>query len=227
MEETPQNSAVGVHSAKYWPEKPALWFAQLDAQFSLRGITSEETKYCHVVSQLDAKTAQEIEDILLAPPAERKYSHVKEELIRRLSTSKQSKIKQLLEHEEIGDRTPSQFLRHIRALAGTDVPEDFMRTLWMSRLPASMQSVLATQDGVALEKMAVLADRIAEVTPTQMYPAAPSSSVAAFGDINALVEKVAAMVVDKMGARGRSRRRSVGNLGFYLQFPRRLRNNQL
>ncbi|XP_015438096.1 PREDICTED: uncharacterized protein LOC107193207, partial [Dufourea novaeangliae] len=122
----------------------------LDAQFVLRGITQEDTKFHHVVAQLDAKSAQEVEDILLTPPAENKYTRLKDELVARLSTSKQRKIKQLLEHEERGDRTPSQFLRHTRSLAGNDVPEDFIRTLWPSRLPVFMQSVLATQDGVEL-----------------------------------------------------------------------------
>ncbi|XP_076649882.1 uncharacterized protein LOC143357352 [Halictus rubicundus] len=118
------------------------------------------------------------------------------------------KIKQLLEHEERGDRTPSQFLRHIRSLAGNEVPEDFIRTLWMSRLPVAMQSVLATQDGVELEKVAALADRISEVTPAQIHPAAAANNVAALGDINALVEQIAALVTTKLEGRGRQPRSS-------------------
>ncbi|XP_076655177.1 uncharacterized protein LOC143360335 [Halictus rubicundus] len=200
--------AVAVHMAKFWAEKPALWFAHLDAQFGLRGITQEDTKYHHVVAQLDVKTAQEVEDILLNPPEQNKYTRLKDELIARLSTSKQRKIKQLLEHEERGDRTPSQFLRHIRSLAGNEVPEDFIRTLWMSRLPVAMQSVLATQDGVELEKVAALADRISEVTPAQIHPAAAANNVAALGDINALVEQIAALVTTKLEGRGRQPRSS-------------------
>ncbi|KZC06854.1 hypothetical protein WN55_08599, partial [Dufourea novaeangliae] len=185
-----------------------LWFSQMDAQFALRGITQETTKFHHVVAQLDPKSEQEVEDILLNPPAENQYTRLKDELIARLSTSKQRKIKQLLEHEERGDRTPSQFLRHMRSLAGNDVPEDFIRTLWTSRLPVSMQSVLATQDGVELEKVAVLADRIGEVAPAQVHPTASANNVAAIGDINALVEQIAALVTTKLEGRGRHRRRS-------------------
>lgn len=209
MEAAAQNAAVAIHTAKFWPEKPALWFAQLDAQFALRGITQEETRYWHVVAQLDVRSAQEVEDVLLNPPAENKYTKLKDELIARLSTSKQRKLKQLLEHEEKGDRTPSQFLRHMRSLAGDDVPEEFIRTLWTSRLPVSMQSVLATQDGVELDKMAVLADRIAEVAPAQASAPPAAGNVAAVGDINALVDQIAALVTAKLEGRGRPRTRSV------------------
>ncbi|XP_076655171.1 uncharacterized protein LOC143360328 [Halictus rubicundus] len=185
MEPPAQNMAVAVDMAKFWAEKPALWFAHLDAQFGLRGITQEDTKYHHVEAQLDVKTAEEVEDILLNPPEQNKYTRLKEELIARLSTSKQRKMKQLLEHEERGDRTPSQFL-----------------------LPVTMQSVLATQDGVELEKVAALTDRISEVTPAQIHPAAAANNVAALGDIDALVEQIAACVTTKLKGRGRQPRRS-------------------
>jgi hypothetical protein len=44
----------------------------------------------------------------------------------------------------MGDRQPSQFLRHLRGLA-PDVPEDFLYTIWSSRLPLNIQTILAGQ----------------------------------------------------------------------------------
>lgn len=35
----------------------------------------------------------------------------------------------------MGDTTPSQMLRDIQKLAGTDVPETMVRGLWMKKLP--------------------------------------------------------------------------------------------
>jgi hypothetical protein len=32
-------------------------------------------------------------------------------------------------HEEMGDRKPSQFLRHLKSLA-PEVPDDFLRSIW-------------------------------------------------------------------------------------------------
>ncbi|XP_033222559.1 uncharacterized protein LOC117176428 [Belonocnema kinseyi] len=79
--------------------------------------------------------------------------------------SQDQKTRRLLEHEEIGDRTPSQFLRHLRDLAGNVVPDAVLRPLWLGRLPASMQVILATQNQAQLDKLAQLADAIAEATP--------------------------------------------------------------
>jgi hypothetical protein len=46
---------------------------------------------------------------------------------RRLSTSREQRVRQLLSHEEIGDRKPSLFVQYLKALA-PDVPDDFLRT---------------------------------------------------------------------------------------------------
>lgn len=148
----------------FWPEKPSLWFVQLEGQFALNHITQDTTKYYYVSANLDSRYASEVEDILLNPPEADKYNTLKQELIKRLSTSREQKIKQLLEHEEIGDRTPSQFLRHLKNLAGNEVPGEFLRTLWIGRLPSNMQAILATQTNADSNAISALADKIAEVT---------------------------------------------------------------
>jgi hypothetical protein len=37
-------------------------------------------------------------------------------------------------HKEMGDRNPLQFLRHFKSLV-PEVPDDFLRGIWSSRLP--------------------------------------------------------------------------------------------
>ncbi|XP_076389540.1 uncharacterized protein LOC143264774 [Megachile rotundata] len=73
----------------------------------------------------------------------------------------------LLELVEIGDRKPSQFLRHLRGLAGTCVSESLLRTLWLGRLSANVQAILATQMETPLDKVAELADAITETIPSR------------------------------------------------------------
>lgn len=157
-----QVDKISIRVPPFWPEKPALWFSQLEAQFQLNHITSDATMFWHVISQLENKYALEVEDIILTPPDRDKYITIKSELIKRLSTSQQQRIRQLLEYEEIGDRTPTQFLRHLRSLAGNTVQEEFLKTLWMNRLPTVMQAILTGQDGLTLNKIAELADKIRE-----------------------------------------------------------------
>ena len=101
-------------------------------------------------------------------------------------------MRRLLEREEIGDRTPSQFLRHLRELAVSAVPDHFLKTIWTARLPKVMQGILATQDASPLDQIAVLADKIYETDQTHVVAVA-SSSASGQTDIgiSALVKQVA------------------------------------
>jgi hypothetical protein len=112
----------------FWPDRPGLGFAQAEAQFSFASVTSETTKLKYVVSQLEYRHAAEVEDIIVSPPANEPSPTLKAQLGRRLSLSPDQRIPQLLTHEEMGDRKPSQFLRHLKSLA-PDVPEDFL-SIW-------------------------------------------------------------------------------------------------
>jgi hypothetical protein len=130
----------------FWPERPAVWFAQPEVQFFFAGISSEKTKFCHVISPLDQRYAAELEEIITSQPERDPYTTLRAELMRRLSPSREQRIRQFLTLE-MGDHKPSQFLRHLRSLA-PDVPEDFLHTIWSSRLlptygPFSLASMRA------------------------------------------------------------------------------------
>lgn len=80
---------VGVRVPPFYPEKPALWFAQLESQFALANITTDTTKYHYAMGQLEPIYAAEVEDIITAPPAPDKYERLRIELIKRLSASRE------------------------------------------------------------------------------------------------------------------------------------------
>ncbi|XP_020298081.1 uncharacterized protein LOC109862438 [Pseudomyrmex gracilis] len=132
--ECPSNR-IGIRIPAFWPKDPELWFAQVEGQFSVGGITDDYTKYAYVVSRLEPKQARKIKDVITSPPEENKYEASKRTLVQRLTDSREQQIRKLLEQEDIGDRRPSQFLQHISTLAGTAVPEELLRTLWLARLP--------------------------------------------------------------------------------------------
>lgn len=116
------------------------------------------------VSHIETRHAKEIKDLITLPPGANKYETIKKTLIQRLSVSQEQQIRQLLEHEEIGDRKPSQFLRHLQNLAGVTVPESLLRTLWMGILPPQLQAILTTRSADNLNEVADQADRFHEVT---------------------------------------------------------------
>ncbi|KAJ0169274.1 hypothetical protein K1T71_015072 [Dendrolimus kikuchii] len=145
------------------PEDPELWFALVEGQFESHDITDDHIKFTNVTTNLDLQYAKSVKDIIINPPQRNRYERIKTELIKRLSASHEKKVKQLLTHEELGDRKPSQFLRHLQDLAGPSVPDDFLRSIWSNRLPHNIQTVLASQPTHSLEQLADLADRIQEL----------------------------------------------------------------
>jgi len=223
-------SKIAVRVPPFWPEEPELWFLQLEGQFALCGITDDEAKYAHVLSKIEPRQAREIKDVLIHPPTADKYRTIKKALIQRLTDSQEQRIRQLLEHEELGNRKLSQFLRHLSTLAGTAVPTELIRTLWLGRLPAQIQAILATRTDDRLEDVAEQADRIYEIrTKSVVAAAAPSlpqeplhtqpntSQTATNSQIMMLTQQMAALTMqmtkltqewNKEKARNRARSRS-------------------
>ncbi|XP_063963928.1 uncharacterized protein LOC135156193 [Lytechinus pictus] len=171
-------AAVALKLPPYWPNDPAVWFAQVQAQFMTRGITSEETQFAYIVSALQPEIAQEVRDILMNPPKDTPYSHLKAELIRRTSVSEQKRLHQLLTQEELGDRKPSQLLRRMEQLLGSDhLDETIFKQLFLQRLPHHVQTILASsRDDMKVTQLADLADRIIDIGSTSTVSAVSSPS---------------------------------------------------
>jgi hypothetical protein len=175
VDDKENQTKLAIRVPPFWPEEPELWFAQLEGQFALSKIIDDEARYAYVLSRIEPKQAKEIKDVITHSPAQQKYETIKKALIQRLTDSQAQRIRQLLEHEELGDRKPSQFLRHLSTLAGTTVSGELLRTLWLGRLPSSMQAILATRTEDRLEDIAEQADRIHEVNCNKTIVLATSS----------------------------------------------------
>ncbi|XP_037508688.1 uncharacterized protein LOC119385287 [Rhipicephalus sanguineus] len=185
----------------YWPKNPRVWFSQVEARFQLRRITSQESKYLHVVAALPPDIADAIDDVLASPPSEKAYDELKSIVLKRLEASEQSRLQQLLSHEELGDKRPSQLLHRMRQLLGQQASEErqqpLLRELFLQRLPQSTRMILAGSDDVALERLAQLADRITDCTePSKMSVAAAgiSEHASRLGRLEDRVDRLAAAV---------------------------------
>ncbi|KII60614.1 hypothetical protein RF11_12080 [Thelohanellus kitauei] len=74
-------NAVAIKLPTFWTAQPRVWFVQTEAQFHLRGIVSDTTKYYYVVGALDQETAGRMIDTLSKPPLEGKYENLKSKLL--------------------------------------------------------------------------------------------------------------------------------------------------
>ncbi|GFR97971.1 retrovirus-related Pol polyprotein [Elysia marginata] len=65
--------SVAMKLPTFWVTSPLAWFAQAEAQFALRNITPDETKYFHILAALDTNKATRAVSLLTAPPPSNKY----------------------------------------------------------------------------------------------------------------------------------------------------------
>ena len=65
----------------FWPDRPALWFAQAEAQFELAVVTSVRTKFNYLISHLDHRHSAEVENVVTSPKAKHPYKMLKTELV--------------------------------------------------------------------------------------------------------------------------------------------------
>ena len=166
LEEPTIVSAVATRLPPFWPANPRIWFVQVEAQFSRRGITSSRTMYEEIICALPTEYATEVQDLLLTPPEEEPYEKLKDQLIARLADSERQKLRQLLTAEELGDRKPTQLLRKMQLLLGEKakfINGSLLRELFLQRLPSNVQMILASADEMTVERLAEMADRIMDV----------------------------------------------------------------
>ena len=184
-------AAVNVKLPPFWPADPQVWFAQVEAQFTTRGITQQHKKFDYIIASLSPEYTTEVRDLILQPPAAAPYDTLKHQLIQRTAASEQRRLQQLFNAEELGDRKPTQLLRRMQQLLGDKagaMGSSVLRELFLQRLPANVRMVLAsTPDTANLENLAQLADKVMEV-------AAPSVSTVSATHLSDEFERLRAEV---------------------------------
>lgn len=117
--------------------------------------------YCGLPPSL----ANSISDLISDSSPDSTYESVKAEILGRKSASAQISFRHLLENEDIGDRTPTQFPRHLRELSGgSNNDEELLRMLLLFRLPPTVTAILAPSlDSSGLNQVATMGDKIMEI----------------------------------------------------------------
>lgn len=194
---------------RFWRDNPALWFAQVEAQFEMHRVSLDRARFHIVMSELDTELFSEVSDIVLAPPTDA-YVQLKRRLIEHFSVSEEKRIKQLLTNMDIGDKKPSALLREMRSLANGGVTDDFLRTMWMQRLPMQSQAILSTSTE-QLDNLAKMADKIGDINVPVYSSGSGISAVHVFPDLEEIKKQIEALnAAIQQLRRERSRSRSGG-----------------
>ncbi|XP_076383719.1 uncharacterized protein LOC143260968 [Megalopta genalis] len=146
----------------FWREEPKLWFAMLEREFAAYTVKADAVKCAAVIRHLDTASMKVVADVIAAPPSDDSYIQIKEALISRLAASEETQLRQLLSGIDLQNKRPSELLREMTLLAGKNVSDSVLCTLWLQRLPSRVQEVLSVVEGVSTEKLALLADKTIE-----------------------------------------------------------------
>lgn len=198
----PSSGVVGgtttITLPQLWLADPSLWFIQVENKFRIHRITSEVRKHELLVEALPPQAMAEIRDILVGPPGDTPYTTVKQALLHRLVPPKHRRIQQLLCNEELGDRRPTQFLRHLQHLLG-DQPDgsetSILRELFLQRLPPTVRMALVPAQDKTLSELAEMADDMMDVAPA-VINAAHTSPISEADSLRETVKDLAAEVAN-------------------------------
>lgn len=199
-----QVNRVSLKLPPFWDKHPRLWFASVESQFVMSGISQDTTKFYSVISTLTSDVLNYVSDIVLQPPENDKYGKLKERLIADFSESEQSRIKAVLSELVLGDDKPSHLLRKMKQLAGTTLGEEFLKTLWLQRLPTQHQAILSVSED-SLDKLALMADKIHESTGSSIMEIKSAQiSLSDFETLRMQISELSKQVEGFTSSRGRN-----------------------
>ena len=110
--------AVSLKLPSLWTNDVETWFAQAEAQFALRDITNETTKFHHVASVLSADVASKVSSILQNLPGHNPYTALKKELACKYQITEHERAAANFNIPALGDERPSQIMDRMLHLLG-------------------------------------------------------------------------------------------------------------
>ena len=153
------NNAAFLKLPEFWETSAAAWFAQAEAQFALRGITDDDTRYYHVVSALGSSTAARTVGFITSPPALDKYGKFKAHLLKTFDLSRSERARRLFAIQGLGDSKPSEHMEMMLNLLGTEEPNFLFIELFLRHMPPHVQTALANTVITEPRALAEEADR--------------------------------------------------------------------
>lgn len=141
-----QVNAVAIKLPTFWTAQPNIWFTQAEAQFHIKNVTQDITKYYYVVSALDQATASRILDILTKPPEENKYDHLKQRLINTYGLNRRDRASRLLHINDLGDRKPSELMDNMLSLLDGHEFCLLAEQIFLEHLPDDIRMQIADSD---------------------------------------------------------------------------------
>lgn len=193
------------------PERPDMWFVQLEASFSLANVAEDMRRYYSVISLIQARHLVQFQGIIRAPPEDgTAYDALKRAVIERFADTEATRLRKLLNDMELGDRRPSHLLEEMRELSSGKMDDSMLIQIWKQRLPQPIQQILSgSAESTSSTELARIADRIRDVEAQKTVnavqtPPIPNVSEALIAAVAALTRKIDEMQTARSRPRGNS-----------------------
>ncbi len=139
--------AAHVKLAAFWPQNPALWFAQAECQFRVKGVSEQFDRYCHVVVALPHESLRLVADLVEAPPTESPYDDIKQRLVASHQLSDFQKAEKLFLMQPLGGGKPSEMMAAMLEYCPRgEEKTNLFACLFLQRLPREIRVLLASVD---------------------------------------------------------------------------------
>lgn len=207
----------------FFREDPALWFLQLESTFRTAKITDQTTMGDYVISTLETEGVACCRDIILKVDKSNLFKEIKERILATFSTSAEDKLRRLLKGNVLTDGKPSLVLHRLRGLDDGSCGEGILKSIFLDQLSPQTRAILAALEIADLNKLALIADQIHEVSGNQniqtfavknkSFSDAPKERSTTTNDsINALTSAISELIrrmpLNNQDSRSRSRSKS-------------------
>lgn len=196
------NTANFVNLPTFDATNPQHWLRMSIYAFKAYNVTDEQQKYYLMIGALPSHIQMDAADNV-KPDLPNSFKTLCDYITKITSIPTEKRIKTLLSDTQMGDRKPSQFLRYLRELIGSEADGDstFVRSIFLDRLPKKITMIIAPPPEQSLDSIAEIADRISLYS--HVY--AESSTIASISSRNSEVAPFVPTPKENFGI-------SIGNL---------------
>lgn len=145
-----------------WEKNPTLYFVHIERIFRIKNITDDDLKFCLVAQILTEEQSSRIESFLMDPPETGRYEAMKEQIIKRYALNLHERAKILLNMPPLGDRKPSEYLRYMRQLRGSETNSNFLfHEIFLQNMPQAIRQAFSAHGALDdLDEVALKADEM-------------------------------------------------------------------
>lgn len=156
--------AVSIKPIAFSQDRPDIFFAVLEAQFTIANITVNSTKFFHCLPALPTVTLSYIDPAVLAS---QDYERLKRDVLRYFCKPQRQIYQQFFSNTPLLGQ-PSMYLKDLRTMAtriGRGLDDQVIRYRFEQALPPSISQLLIPHENLSFEELGVLADTLMASNP--------------------------------------------------------------